>query len=41
MEIYIVRHGETVWNKKKLLQGRTTLSSATKDESSPGSQEKI
>ena len=40
MEIYIVRHGETVWNKKKLLQGRT-LSSATKDESSPGSQEKI
>ena len=25
MEIYIVRHGETVWNKKKLLQGRTDI----------------
>ena len=21
MEIYIVRHGETVWNEKRLLQG--------------------
>lgn len=25
MEIYIVRHGETVWNEKKLLQGRTDI----------------
>ena len=26
MEIYIVRHGETVWNKEKRLQGRTNVS---------------
>ena len=25
MEIYIVRHGETIWNEKKLLQGRTDI----------------
>lgn len=25
MEIYIVRHGETVWNAKKLLQGSTDI----------------
>lgn len=25
MEIYIVRHGETVWNAKKLLQGNTDI----------------
>ena len=25
MEIYIVRHGETVWNKEKRLQGRTDI----------------
>ncbi len=25
MEIYIVRHGETVWNKEKRLQGRTDV----------------
>lgn len=25
MEIYIVRHGETVWNKEKRLQGRTNV----------------
>lgn len=25
MEIYLVRHGETVWNKKGLLQGRTDI----------------
>lgn len=25
MEIYIVRHGETVWNKKRLLQGSTDI----------------
>lgn len=25
MEIYIVRHGETVWNKEKRLQGRTNI----------------
>lgn len=25
MELYIVRHGETVWNTKKLLQGRTDI----------------
>ncbi|MCQ5137612.1 histidine phosphatase family protein, partial [Coprococcus eutactus] len=23
MDIYIVRHGETIWNEKTLLQGRT------------------
>ncbi|MGN0391100.1 MAG: histidine phosphatase family protein [Wujia sp.] len=25
MEIYIVRHGETLWNKEKRLQGRTDI----------------
>lgn len=25
MELYIVRHGETVWNAKKLLQGNTDI----------------
>ena len=25
MEIYIIRHGETVWNAKKLLQGSTDI----------------
>ena len=25
MEIYIVRHGETFWNEKKLLQGSTDI----------------
>lgn len=25
MEIYIVRHGETVWNKEKRIQGRTDI----------------
>ncbi len=25
MEIYIVRHGETIWNAKKLLQGRADI----------------
>lgn len=25
MEIYIIRHGETVWNEKKLLQGSTDI----------------
>ena len=25
MEIYIVRHGETVWNAKNLVQGRTDI----------------
>lgn len=25
MEIYIVRHGETIWNKKRLLQGSTDI----------------
>lgn len=25
MEIYIIRHGETIWNKQKLLQGRTDI----------------
>ena len=25
MEIYIVRHGETLWNKEKKLQGRTDI----------------
>lgn len=25
MEIYIVRHGETTWNKKRLLQGSTDI----------------
>lgn len=25
MELYIVRHGETIWNAKKLLQGRTDI----------------
>lgn len=25
MEIYIVRHGETIWNEQKLLQGRTDI----------------
>ncbi|MGN0394262.1 MAG: histidine phosphatase family protein [Coprococcus sp.] len=25
MEIYIVRHGETIWNEKKLLQGQTDI----------------
>lgn len=25
MEIYIVRHGETVWNQEKRLQGRTNI----------------
>ena len=26
MEIYIVRHGETVWNKEGRLQGSTDIS---------------
>lgn len=25
MELYIVRHGETIWNKEKLLQGSTDI----------------
>lgn len=25
MELYIVRHGETIWNEKKLLQGSTDI----------------
>lgn len=25
MELYIIRHGETVWNKKRLLQGSTDI----------------
>ena len=25
MEIYIVRHGETVWNKEKRIQGRADI----------------
>ena len=30
MQIYIIRHGETDWNTKRLLQGATDISPETR-----------